>query len=260
MTVANNRALVAEIGRAKGVLAAIEQAGLSIDLPNALQSGAPLDGFAYRDSVASAYWVEYIARAADFYAEVSPDRITTMVEVGPGLGLSTLAHLALNPHLKTIVNIDIPTTLYLSTQYLKSEPSVDVLDYRDLKDEREITLPFEAKNGSRPTILQLPPWKTDDLRGNVDLFCNAFSFYEMEEAQVRAYADLIGRLETRFCSFNMAETGKVLAHGPQTAISTEFLSALLAPHGLYETKRLNGINEHFYPSDTRVAIVMSRDG
>ena len=77
------------------------------------------DDLFVRDGVEiSAAWVPYLARAADFYRSVPSNEVTTLIEIGPGIGLNTLAHVALNPRLHTVVNCDLPQVLYISTQFL----------------------------------------------------------------------------------------------------------------------------------------------
>lgn len=258
LEIGQDRALFAEIGRAKGVLAEISQAGFAVVPPTSLQYGEPLDLFSHGDTMVGAFWVEYLARAADFYSVVPPPEVETIVEVGPGLGLSTLSHIALNSNIKTIVNIDVPTTLYISTQFLKAEPRFSVIDYCSIRDNSKIEIPSKFNRQEKPEIIQIPPWMADRLIGRADLFCNAFSFYEMHERQVQSYINIIDNLQTRFCHFNMAKTGKVLSHGPEIAISQSYISKALSGIEFETPTVLNGINEKYYPIDTRVALIFSR--
>jgi len=248
-----DRAIAAEIGRAKGVLSAIQAAGNHVEVPASLTSGEPLDLFEYNGANVGAYWVQYLARAADFYSVVDKSEVRSLVEVGPGLGYSSLAHLALNPNLKTIVNIDIPTTLYMSTQFLKSEPKFNVIDYRKIRHSQNISVGDENEN--QVTVIQIPPWKTHDVTCHFDLFCNAFSFYEMEEIQVQSYLRFVANARPRFCHFNMARSGKIETHGPQKAISYAYLTEVLRGYSYELLTEIENINERFYPSETRVAAV-----
>ncbi|MEJ2374329.1 MAG: hypothetical protein P8Y71_02575 [Pseudolabrys sp.] len=75
----------------------------------------------------------YLSCVADFYTYAPAREMTAIIEIGPGLGLSSLAHMAINRALRVIVNIDIMPVRYLSTQFLKSIDGIDVSDYRALR-------------------------------------------------------------------------------------------------------------------------------
>ncbi|MEJ2435091.1 MAG: hypothetical protein P8Y53_18765, partial [Pseudolabrys sp.] len=68
----------------------------------------------------------YLSCVADFYTYAPAREMTAIIEIGPGLGLSSLAHMAINRALRVIVNIDIMPVRYLSTQFLKSIDGIDV--------------------------------------------------------------------------------------------------------------------------------------
>ena len=148
------------------------------------------DDLFVRDGVEiSTEWVRYLARAADFYSHVSPADVETFIEAGPGLGLNTLAHIALNPHLRTVVNCDLPEVLYISTQFLKSIPSVSVVDYLEIR-EREFQ-PIPSPNHTTCVIYQIPPWSLSNLSGTFDYFLNSYSFQEMESDIVESYISIV---------------------------------------------------------------------
>lgn len=126
-------------------------------VPPGLSNGEAEDGFEWRGQQVTAAWVFYLARVADFYAVVPPASVTGILELGPGLGLSTLAHWALNPHLRTVVNVDIVPIIYVSTQYLRSTGAFDVHDYLDLRD-RPCIGPLAGAD--RPALYQIPPWRS----------------------------------------------------------------------------------------------------
>ena len=112
----------------------IARAFPQLDPPQGLANGGADDAFLWQGHTLVPAFVMYLSRAADFYTRVQVERVTSIFEIGPGFGLSSLAHLALNPGLKIIVNVDIVPVLYLSTQFLKSISNVEVVDYRMLHD------------------------------------------------------------------------------------------------------------------------------
>ena len=140
-------------------------------------AGDGADLMRWRDQDVAAAFVVYLVRAADFYAAVPAGHVRSLMEVGPGLGFSTLAHWSLNPDIRVIVNLDIPSTLYISTQYLKATGAVDVVDYLDVRDWEQIVIKPGAE---RTRVYQLPSWCLDRLDGKVDWLHGAFSFQEME--------------------------------------------------------------------------------
>ena len=132
----------------------------------------------------------YLTRIADFYTRIPPSEVTSILEIGPGLGLSTLAHMTLNPHLRIVANVDIVPVLYLSTQFLRTVDGVDLVDYREMRD----TSRSRSTPRQRRRLYQMAPWQLPKLEGQIDYFFNAFSFQEMEEEVIRSYAAEIFRL------------------------------------------------------------------
>lgn len=164
-----------------------------IQPPGELAAGEAEDVFEWRGRYFTTAFVPYLARAADFYRAVPSATVDSLLEIGPGLGLSTLAHRALNPHLRLIVNIDIPATLYVSTQFLKATGAFSVMNYNQfLRDGGTLARP-PAEPG-QPVCLQLPPWSLEAVETPVDYGHNAFSFQEMEPPVVGAYAANMTRL------------------------------------------------------------------
>ena len=192
--------------------------------PAGLDAGGAEDAFDWRGHTVTAHWVEYLCRAADFYGAVAPERVHTILEIGPGLGLSTLAHLALNPHLRLVVNCDIPPVLYVATQFLRAIPGVNVVDYLDWRD-RGVR---EAADGA-PTVVQIAPWQLPEVTFSVDAAFNAFSFQEMEREVCEAYAGIV-RARTKGAVFlhAMAEGHRPGAGGQRAPVGLGFLRGLFA--------------------------------
>lgn len=155
--------------------------------PAGLCNGGAEDCFEWNGYEISSDWVFILTRIADFYSKVDPATVKSVLEIGPGLGLSTLAHIALNPNIKHIVNVDIVPVLYVSTQYLSSIPDIHVIDYMDVKQDE--TIKFVPSD--KPVVIQIPPWKLPALKENIDYFFNAYSFMEMEKDICKNYADII---------------------------------------------------------------------
>ncbi len=174
------------IFRAKQVLKNIEEAFGKLEFDFDMNTGGADDVFEWNGGQITASLVPYLARAADFYSKVPMKDVTSLVEIGPGLGLSTVAHRILNPHLKRFVNVDIPATLYLSTQFLKSLGCFQVVDYIDHKSTDPVIVGQEQED--LPVCYCLPPWSFEDVKEPYDWFHNAYSFMEMEPEVVRAYA------------------------------------------------------------------------
>ncbi len=156
-----------------------------------LTVGGSQEDFEYQKNSYVPAFVNYLARAADFYRIVPMEEVTSLIEIGPGLGWSTIAHRTLNPHLRTIVNIDLPATLYISTQFLKAVGGFEVINYAQyLADGKQIS----QASGEHPVCYQLPIWCFEDINTPIDWLHNAFSFQEMEPNVVAAYAGHAGSI------------------------------------------------------------------
>jgi putative sugar O-methyltransferase len=184
------------------------------------------DAFTWRGHVLVPAYAMYLSRIADFYASIAPKDVTSILEIGPGLGLSTLAHMTLNPHLRVVANVDIVPVLYLSTQFLRSIDSVDLVDYREMRDHVSIVAE-PAENGVR--VYQMAPWQLPKLEGQIDFFFNAFSFQEMEEEVVRNYAAEIFRLVDKGALIHSMSAGhKPGAGGQRAPVTLEFLTQVFS--------------------------------
>ncbi len=180
------------------------------------------DAFTWRGHILVPAYTMYLSRIADFYTRISPNQVTSILEIGPGLGLSTLAHMTLNPHLRIVANVDIVPVLYLSTQFLRSVEGVDLVDYREMSQHVSITAE-PTDNGLR--LYQMAPWQLPKLEGQIDYFFNSFSFQEMEEDVVRNYAAEIFRLVDKGALIHSMAVGhKPGAGGQHAPVRLDFLT------------------------------------
>lgn len=162
-----------------------------IQPPGDVAAGDAEDAFEWRGKQFTTAFIPYLARAADFYRAIAPRTVRSLLEIGPGLGWSTLAHKTLNPELRLVVNIDIPATLYISTQFLKAVGAFDVVDYNRFLQTGGTLV---SQPGEPPVCFQLPPWALASVDVPFDFAHNAFSFQEMEPRVVQAYAENMIRL------------------------------------------------------------------
>lgn len=184
------------------------------------------DAFTWRGHVLVPAYAMYLSRIADFYARIPPKEITSILEIGPGLGLSSLAHMTLNPHLRVIANVDIVPVLYISTQFLRSIDSIDLVDYREMRDHVSITAQ-PAESGVR--VYQMAPWQLPKLDGQIDYFFMAFSFQDMEEEVIRNYAAEIFRLVDKGALIHSMAVGHRPGAGGQHApVTLEFLTQVFS--------------------------------
>lgn len=222
--------------------------------PAGLANGGAEDTFKWRGHTITADWLLFLVRAAGFYRTVPASTVGSLLEVGPGLGLSTLAHIALNPALKIVVNVDIPPVLYVSTQYLRSIDGVAVVDARDLADAET----FKATPiGAGVTVYQIAPWQLSSLRGSLDVFHNAHSFQEMECEICHNYANAIGGL-VRGHVWLLSRLGghRPGAGGQREPVSLDFLTELFRGKFPVERRVDNTLLELF--SDRREQVLLSR--
>ncbi len=186
----------------------------------------------------SAHWVEHLWRVADFYRRVDSKTVKSVLEIGPGLGFSTLAHIAFNPHLKTVVNVDIVPVLYLATQFLKSTGCARVVDYREIHSAGGIKQSL-GDNG-QVTIFQLPPWEMPNIDIEFDLFLNAASMQEMTEPIIENYIRHVNRLVRGYCFLLMGDPD-IPADGD--AVPARYIRELLKTHFPHRTKITDGWSE-----------------
>ncbi len=223
--------------------------------PAGIANGGADDAFMWRGSTLVPQFVMYLARTADFYARLDRKNVTSILEIGPGLGLSTLAHMTLNPHLRMVVNVDIVPVLYLSTQFLKSVDGVDVADYRALRGAERIAV--EPASGS-VRIYQLAPPQLQRLNGAIDILLNAFSFQEMEADVCRSYATEALRLVRGGVMLHGWTAGHKAGAGGQTApVTLAFLESLFKD-AFPNVAQLDGFWPRLYDGDPALTRLMTR--
>ena len=254
LRVTYDRAVDAEIRHARLVLERIADAHPQMTPPEKLALGDAEDTFIWRNYVVTAEWVQYLTRLSDFYQTVPTREVTAISEIGHGLGLSTLAHIALNPGLRMVVNCDIPPILYISTQFLKSIPGIEVIDYRAVASG-EILQP---RSSDRPTVYQLPPWRLSDVTFEADAFFNAYSFQEMEPDICHNYADIVARQIDCWILLHSSVTGHALgAGGQEQPVTMEFLKRTFGSAFPQEID-LGKLWAELYGHDPAEAVLLSR--
>ena len=256
LVAAEHRARIeTEIVRAQLVLAELERGGQMFRPLEGLANGGAEDAFEWREHVMTPIWVDHLTRATDIYRTIPTQNVETIVEVGSGLAQSTLAHLAVNRHLKWIVNIDIPPVLYIAGQYLRSIPCVDLVDYAATHDFDRV-IPEAAADG-RTRVYMLPPWQTTRLDTEGDLFLNAASFQEMDRETCAAYAREITRMARRWVIMHCGRGGDQEPLDTN-AIAAEFVLDLFrknfADHQIY-----SGSWQTYYQRTSYVTHVFARD-
>lgn len=224
LSASHRRAVGAEVRHARLALDRMADAHPQLAPPEGLANGGAEDSFVWRGHQVTADWVRQVARIVDFYGAVPHTEIKAIVEIGPGLGLSTLAHIALNPSLRLVVNCDLPPVLYVSTQFLKSFSGIDVVDYRQAAAERPLT----SKSSDRPTVYQLAPWQLPNAEFEAQAFFNAYSFQEMEPEICRNYIDVISPSVSGYALIHSSIAGhKPGAGGQRQPVTMEFLKQCL---------------------------------
>lgn len=215
-----------QIKFARQILPQIEASFPALRIPDGVATGSPDDAFEWKGQLVTADWVMYLARAADFYSRVPPAEVKAILEIGPGLGLSSLAHIALNGNLRTIVNVDIVPVIYVSTRFLASSSSVKVVDYSAVRGSERIDL----STSETPTIWSLPAWMLTRVQGTIDYAFNAYSFEEMEEEVCASYAAQIMRLTSDGVQLYGTISGhKAGAGGQRKPVTRVFLRECFAP-------------------------------
>jgi putative sugar O-methyltransferase len=196
-------------------------------IPDGVCAGGAADLFIWRDAKVSAAFVPYLARAADFYRQVPAAEIHSLIEIGPGLGFSTLAHVALNPGLRLIVNVDLFPVIYVSGRFLAASRDLVVHEASRLP----VSGPFAVDAGQdRPAVYAVPSWRFPDIQGKFDYAFNAYSFQEMEEEICRAYAARLSEITRHGIHLLSRVDGhRAGAGGQGKPITLSFLEGLFWP-------------------------------
>lgn len=227
-------------------------------IPTGIENGGAEDSFEWRGNTVCSAWVRHLSRIADFYAQVAPETVKTIAEIGPGVGFSSIAHKALNPHLKTIINVDIVPTIYVSGQYLDSIDGIHVVTYDQTKEMDVINVQSDAANTNDLTIFSLPPWEFDKVTGSIDFFFNAYSFQEMEKEICENYSRIIMNLVEKGVLLHSHVKGhKPNAGGQKEPIYLSFLEDLFRQK-YPSVQKIDGIWPAYYDGDVEEIRLMHK--
>ncbi len=214
-----------KIQNAKQRLKAIEDEFGKIPFRFDLDHGDADDAFDWNGYKVTAKIVPYLERTLYFYSVIGPQKPKSILEIGPGLGLSTLCHVILNENLEHITNVDIPTTLYISSQFLKSFDEIEVKDYLDFKTNNNV---LANKTDSKVSCLCIPTWAIKDISQEYEWVHNAYSFQEMEISVVKNYIDTLSKLTLKGYWIMSSIDGHVEgAGGQKDNISLSLIESLL---------------------------------
>jgi putative sugar O-methyltransferase len=254
LAASHRRAVIAEVRNARLLMDRLVELFPRLTPPEGLGVGGAEDSFSWRGHTVTADWVRQILRLVDFYRAVPANEVKAIVEIGPGLGLSTLAHIALNPALSLIVNCDIPPILYVSTQFLKSVPNIGVVDCSDVKPGDEL-VPGEPDH---PTVYQLAPWQLPNVTFEADALFNAFSFQEMEPEVCRNYAEAVSSRVRRYVMLHSSLAGhQPGAGGQRQPVTMEFLKQEFGA-GFPESIELGTFWADINDEDPATTVLLSR--
>ena len=224
--------------------------------PDGLANGGAEDAFDWRGHTVTADWALFLVRAAGFYRALPSADIRSLVEVGPGLGLSTLAHAALIPKLRVVVNVDIPPVLYVSTQCLRSIDRFRVVDVREAAESQDVE---PVARAPAVTVYQIAPWQLPDLLGSFDVFHNAYSFQEMEREICAHYANWVARHVTGHVWLMSSVAGHAPGAGGQTEpIPICFLEGLFS--AAFPVERRIEYDLFDLYGDPREQVLLSHEG
>jgi putative sugar O-methyltransferase len=112
----------------------------------------------------------------------------SIMEIGGGFGVNIHLLLSNYPNIRKVVYLDIPPTLYVGSEYLKSIFGSSVKTYSELRN-RNGNISFLDNDDLE--ILCIAPWQIEDLDLDIDYFTNANSFTEMPLEVVKNYVEHI---------------------------------------------------------------------
>lgn len=219
---AHGNVVAHHISHARMRLREIAEEYPDLAVPAGLGHGGAEDVFVWKGQEVSAAWVLYLDRVAKLYRTIDRAEISSIVEIGGGLGYNVLAHLALNPGLSSVLYVDIAPILYVSTQFLKSIPGLQIVDSRAIGRARP---PIEAGKG-RPIVYMAAPWQLPQFDPLFDLFTNMASFQEMEPEVCANYAKHVSGLVGKYVVLLNRLDGTAPAGTQKEAVTLSFLSGL----------------------------------
>lgn len=168
--------------------------------------GQPAEQFKFDDRCLSKAFFNYLLGVNFLKRHLKGTKIKRILEIGGGYGALGEALLSDSRNDIFYLDIDIPPTLYVATQYLKGVfGAKSIGDYRQLKPSTPLDI---AKLESCFRAVMLCPWQLPDLVGQIDLFVNFISFQEMEPNVVANYLKEVDRLEPAFVLLRNMREGK----------------------------------------------------
>lgn len=127
----------------------------------------------------------------------------TFMEIGGGFGVLGEIVLSRDPEAR-YVNFDIPPLVTVSSYYLKTLFGDRVMTY-----DADVATTGEIKVASSAV---LPNWRIKDVRGDFDVFVNAYSFQEMEPDVVEHYIDAVAEAGVEHVVSLNSRNGKPKTH------------------------------------------------
>ncbi|MEQ8332099.1 putative sugar O-methyltransferase [Nisaea sp.] len=194
--------------------------------------GGPKSYFEFRDKI----YTQNMLLAFDAYIECMVDidleQVSTVVEIGAGIGQQVECLKKLHPHL-TIIVIDIPPQLYVSHQYLRTVFPECSVSYR----ETRTGVPAFEPGG----LYFLGNWQIDAIDPpGPTLLWNAKSFQEMSQPVVSRYADAFMKWSDWLHLRNLAnglEPQKIAKHDLESAVGRDFYESLFSPSFVQKADR-----------------------
>ena len=163
--------------------------------------GNPPDGLTIDKRGFSRSFLNYLHGLVFPKQQLGEVGIKTVLEVGGGYGtLGEILNQAGGDY--TYIDVDIPPTGAVASYYLRQQEGLDLIDYMETRNVREIRVP---KLGQQ---MVLCPWQLPRLKGRVDLFWNFISFQEMEPDVVKFYLKEAHRLGSRYVLLRNLREGK----------------------------------------------------
>jgi len=171
------------------------------NLPDTLV-GNPQDTVSISNHKMGRMYLSMYSRIHNYSKVVDFSQVKVVFEIGGGFGAFAHTLLHIFPNIRKYIYLDLPSTLYVATQYLKHFFGNEVTDYRETKNLDRILF---SSNNERE-ILSVCPWQIEKIDADVDLFWNSASFQEMPKATVVNYLQYVERLlkngkQPKFCLF-----------------------------------------------------------
>lgn len=187
-------------------------------------AGSPKGHFNFRGKTYTRKMLDTYDIYVEAMIDLDPDAISTVVEIGGGLGQQAECLKKLHPDL-TIIIVDIPPQLYVSHQYLRTVFPDHAVSYLET---RTGTTAFEPGG-----IYFLGNWQIDQIAPpGPTLLWNARSFQEMSRPVVARYAEAFMKWSDWLLLLNLAdgmEPEKIANHDLEEPVTKDFYQALFTP-------------------------------